>query len=283
MTGVLAALFQPSIGVILDYTSYRRSVGILFSGIFAAIQACQIAIGPDTWFAMAILMSFAGFCFAVMISTSLAYLPEICEKVGQRRFEKYTARFTAKQFAFQATFLVVLGGLSFATGMSSDSTRTARLSQGMNVALLAVLFTWGWREIPPRPPSRELPSGVNGCFRILRYGLRQNLVTAKSINKEYKKGLRWYLLSTMFAQSAVGALTTTSVVYLSSEVGLNATDISIFFLAVLVGTVPGSKIAPVLSERLDPSTSWQLSMVALFIIMVIGAFTLGNTPNKYLR
>merc|ERR1719263_886718 len=134
--------------------------------------------------------------------------------------------------------------------------------------------------MPARPPSRELPGGVSGFLGILRYGLRQNVLTAKSINREYKKGLRWYLLSTVFAQSAVGALTTTSVVYLSSEVGLNATDISLFFLAVLVGTVPGSRISPVLSERLDPSSSWQLSMVTLFVIMVIGAFTLGNTPNK---
>lgn len=107
--------------------------------------------------------------------------------------------------------------------------------------------------------------------------------TAKSIWVTYKKGLRWYLLATMFAQSAVGALTTVSVVYLSSEVGLNATDISLFFLVVLVGTIPGSKVASFLSTRhVNPNTSWQLSMVSLFIALVIGAFTLGNAPNKYL-
>ena len=115
------------------------------------------------------------------------------------------------------------------------------------------------------------------------YGFKQNLITAKSIWIEYKKGLRWYLLATMFVQAAVGALTTISVVYLSSEVGLNATDISLFFLAVLVGTIPGAKVASLLSKyHVNPNTSWQLSMISLFITLVIGAFTLGDARNKYL-
>lgn len=86
----------------------------------------------------------------------------------------------------------------------------------------------------------------------------------------------------MFAQSSVGALTTVSVVYLSSEVGLNATDISLFFFVVLVGTLPGSFFAKMISKRINPNTSWQLSMVTLFFVMVIGAFTLGDAPHKYL-
>jgi len=271
-TGVLAALFQPLIGVILDFTPYRKFVGILISCIFTCVQAAQIFIGERTWLAMAILQSLAGFCFTVMIMTTLAYLPEICEKVGQRKHETFTARFTAKFFIFQAAFLVLLGALSFGFGISNNSTQTARLSQAMNVALLVVLFGVGWRCMPSRPPARDLPNGLT-CCGVLLYGLRQNVKTAKSIHKQYKKGLQWYLLATMFAQSAVGSLAPLSVVYLSSEVGLNATDISIFFLVVLIGTLPGSKIAPFMSKRTNPSTSWQLSMIVLFTVMAIGAFT----------
>lgn len=90
------------------------------------------------------------------------------------------------------------------------------------------------------------------------------------------------MLATVFAQSSVGALTTVSVVYLSSEVGLNATDISLFFFVVLVGTIPGTKVASVISKRTNPNTSWQLSMVFLFVVLVIGGLTLDSAPNKYL-
>src|SRR5210317_1208100 len=102
ITGLLSALFMPIIGVILDFTSYRRFIGIGFSIVFTIIQIIQIGIGPKTWFPMAILQSIGGFCFAGMIMTSLAYLPEICEVVGQTKHSKYTARFTAKQFILQA-------------------------------------------------------------------------------------------------------------------------------------------------------------------------------------
>jgi MFS-type transporter involved in bile tolerance (Atg22 family) len=280
VSGLLAAFFMPIIGVILDFTSYRRFVGIAFSVVFTMIQAAQIGIGEKTWFPMAILQSIAGFCFTILILTALAYLPEICEVVGQQVHASYTARFTAQQFIVQALFLILVGALSFAFGIADNSVQTARLSQALNVGIISILFSLGWRYMPSRQAARELPEGLR-CFGILTYGFRQNMKTAKSIWVTYKKGLRWYLLATMFAQSAVGALTTVSVVYLSSEVGLNATDISLFFLVVLVGTIPGSKVASFLSTRhVNPNTSWQLSMVSLFIALVIGAFTLGNAPNK---
>lgn len=260
VSGLLSAFFMPMIGAICDFTQYRRFVGILFSIIFGLIQAAQIGIGPQTWFPMAILQSIAGFCFTVNIMTGLAYLPEICEKAGQIKHTSYTARFTVKQFTVQACFVVLLGVLSSAFRILGNSVQTARLSQALNVGFITVLFGFGWHYMPSRPASRELPEGTR-CFGIVVHGIRQNVRTAVSIHSNYKKGLRWYLLASMFAQSSVGALTTVSVVYLSVEVGLNATDISLFFLVVLIGTIPGAKFMTILSKRVNAPTSWSLSMV----------------------
>ena len=120
----------------------------------------------------------------------------------------------------------------------------------------------------------------------------QNLDVSKAISwfgdseskffEKIKKGLLWFLIAEVFAQSSVGALTTLSVVYLSDVVGLNATDVSLFFLIVLVGTIPGAGVAPVVARRFNPNIAWQLSMLCLFITIVVGAFTLGNSSNKYL-
>jgi MFS-type transporter involved in bile tolerance (Atg22 family) len=223
----------------------------------------------------------AGFCYIINILTTLAYLPEICEKVGQAKHAEYTSRFTAKQFSMQALFLVLVSLLSYALGIANDSVQTARLSQSLNFSFLCIFYGMGWKRMPSRQATRELPLGKRG-FRIIAYGVRQNFQTAASIHREYKKGLRWYLLATMFAQPGVAALTTSSVVYLSAEVGLNATDTLIFFLVVLVGTIPGAKLASLISEHANPNTSWQFSMLSLFTIMVIGAFTLGDARSKYL-
>jgi MFS-type transporter involved in bile tolerance (Atg22 family) len=282
ITGLLSAFFMPIIGVILDFASYRRFIGVAFSVVFTLIQIIQISIGPKTWFAMAILQSIGGFCFAGMIMTSLAYLPEICEVVGQEKHSKYTARFSAKQFTVQALFLILVGGLSFAFGIADNSTLTARMAQGFNAFFISILFGVGWHYyMPSRPASRSLPGGLRSCTSIVVYGLKQNIRTAKSIFHQYKKGLLWFLVAEVFAQSSVGALTTLSVVYLSDVVGLNATDVSLFFLVVLMGTIPGARLAPVVTKRFNPNVAWQISMVCLFITIVIGAFTLGSTPNKY--
>jgi MFS-type transporter involved in bile tolerance (Atg22 family) len=281
VSGVLGAFLMPVIGVILDFTPYRRFVGVLFSAVFTVIQAVQIAIGEKTWFAMAILQAIAGFCFTIIILTTIAYLPEICEQVGQLKHAQYTSRFTGKQFSMQGSFLVLVSVLSFVLGIADDSVQTARLCQAMNFAILCIFFGLGWQRMPSRKATRELPEGMHG-FRTIAYGIRQNIRTASSIHREYKKGLRWYLLATMFAQAGVAALTSTSVVYLSAEVGLNATDTLLFFLVVLIGTIPGAKLASLISKLVNPNTSWELSMVSLFTAVVIGAFTLGDAPSKYL-
>jgi MFS-type transporter involved in bile tolerance (Atg22 family) len=306
VSGVLGAFLMPVIGVILDFTSYRRFVGVLFSAVFTVIQAVQIAIGEKTWFAMAILQAIAGFCFTIIILTTIAYLPEICEQVGQLKVRQncvrhvmveslfisetfstrvkhaqYTSRFTGKQFSMQGSFLVLVSVLSYVLGIAKDSVQTARLCQALNFAITCIFFGLGWQRMPSRKATRELPEGMGG-FRTIAYGIRQNIRTGVSIHRDYKKGLRWYLLATMFAQASVAALTSTSVVYLSAEVGLNATDTLLFFLVVLIGTMPGAKLASLVSKLVNPNTSWQLSMVSLFTAVVIGAFTLGDAPSKYL-
>jgi MFS-type transporter involved in bile tolerance (Atg22 family) len=306
VSGVLGAFLMPIIGVILDFTSYRRFVGVLFSAVFTVIQVVQIAIGEKTWFAMAILQAIAGFCFTIIVLTTIAYLPEICEQVGQLKVRQncdrhvtveslfisitfstrvkhaqYTSRFTGKQFSMQGSFLVLVSVLSYVLGISKDSVQTARLCQALNFSIICIFFGLGWQRMPSRKATRKLPEGMGG-FRTIVYGIRQNIRTAASIHRDYKKGLRWYLLATMFAQASVAALTSTSVVYLSTEVGLNATDTLLFFLVVLIGTMPGTKVASLVSKLVNPNTSWQLSMVSLFAAVVTGAFTLGDAPNKYL-
>lgn len=279
VTGLLSAFFMPFIGVILDFTSYRRFVGIAFATIFTIIQMIQISVGLNTWFPMTIIQSIGGFCFAGMIMTSLAYLPELCEMVGQERHSKYTASFTAKQFTAQALFLMLVGGLAFAFRIENDSTLTARMAMALNAFIITILFGTGWhRYMPTRPASRSLPDGNRN---VIMYGLKQNITTAKSIFHQYKKGLLWFLLAEIFAQSSVGALTTLSVVYLNDVVGLNTTDVNFFFLVVLIGTIPGALLAPQVTKRSNPNVAWQISMICLFITITVGAFTLGSTPNKY--
>ncbi|KAL3823651.1 hypothetical protein ACHAXA_009756 [Cyclostephanos tholiformis] len=281
IAGLLGAFLMPMIGVVLDFTSYRRFVGIASSAIFTIVQAVQISVGERTWFAMTILQSIAGFCFTIVGVTNYAYLPEICDVVGRARHARYTSRYVAKQFVAMTVFMVLTSGLSFALGISGDSVKTARLSQGLISAILCVLFAVGWRLMPSRNATRDLPPGVRGVG-MLAHGIRQNVRTIMSIHRVYKKGLRWYLLATMFANATVTAVTSTSVVYLSAEMGMNAVDVSMFMLVVLVGTIAGTMLALLVLKRVNPIVSWQYTMLYICAVLVIGSQTLGGAASKYL-
>jgi MFS-type transporter involved in bile tolerance (Atg22 family) len=79
---------------------------------------------------------------------------------------------------------------------------------------------------------------------------------------------------------AANAFTTVSVVYLTESLGMSATQIIIFFLITLLGTIPGTKLAALVTKYTNPLLSWQLSMVTLFMAALIGALALDGVRNN---
>lgn len=84
MSGVLSALFMPIAGAMIDYTAFRRQVGIGGALLMVLIQGVQIGTVSSTWFAMAILQAVAGFLYQVQVLAVYAYLPDIATTIGQQ-------------------------------------------------------------------------------------------------------------------------------------------------------------------------------------------------------
>lgn len=84
ISGVLSALFMPIAGAMIDYTPYRRQVGICVVTLMVLIQGVQVGTVSSTWFAMAILQAVAGFLYQVQVLAVYAYLPDIATTVGQQ-------------------------------------------------------------------------------------------------------------------------------------------------------------------------------------------------------
>ena len=62
---------------------------------------------------------------------------------------------------------------------------------------------------------------------------------------------------------------------------MNSTDVGIFFLVTLVGTLPGTQIAFSVTRKSNPNTSWKLSMIFLFIVLMIGALVLEEVHSYF--
>ena len=85
VSGLLSAFLMPLMGAALDYTPYRRKIGMYTAALIMLIQAVQIGTLPNTWFAMSVLQGIAGFLYQIQVLTSFAYLPAIARIVGEAK------------------------------------------------------------------------------------------------------------------------------------------------------------------------------------------------------
>jgi len=268
LSGLLSAFFMPIVGAIVDFTPYRRATGIGAALMIGAIQAFQIGTTAKTWFAMSMLQAFAGFMMQVHIVATFAYLPDISRAVGQDTMTTYSSKLYLMLFASEICFIVLVGSLGIFIGWG-DVTN-AQVSQAINVLWITIFFYLGWKRLPSTPARHKLPKGRS----ILTEGFRQNWKTVKSINKEFKGGIRWFLLATVFAEAAAGAITSVSIIYLNDSLNMTGNEIYIFFFITLLSTVPGTTIAAFVTKRTNPKVSWQLCMMTMFICLLIGALAL---------
>ena len=181
-----------------------------------------------------------------------------------------TAIFTMVQFSLQLLFLVLMIGLS--KGFCWDNVRTTQVSQAINAVQISFSFYLGWRLLPKTPASHSLPDGKH----LLLQGFAQNWATAKRIQRDYKKGLRCFLLALCFTKATANTFTVVAVVFLDGALGFSGPEIGIFFAISLVGTIPGGLFARFVTSKTNPNTSWRLSMIVLFGLGIFGGLVLNR-------
>lgn len=135
------------------------------------------------------------FYFAQLVSL-YAYLPEMKRDVGQEKMSVFTSLFQTVQFGTQAGFLVVMAGLAYA--LKSGPVLSAQVSQGINTLSSMIFLGLGWlKYLGPRKAGRELPEGHS----VILEGFRNNFKTMVKIQKDFKKGIRWFFLAITFGQA----------------------------------------------------------------------------------
>mmetsp|Transcript_22644 Transcript_22644/g.25972 ORF Transcript_22644/g.25972 Transcript_22644/m.25972 type:complete len:535 (+) Transcript_22644:111-1715(+) len=274
IAAVLSAIFMPICGAIVDYTPHRKLVGIVTATILIGLEVVQIGTTEQTWFAMGIIQAIKAFIFQLQIVVVFAYMPDISRQVDETTMTKFSSQISAGQYFASILFLVVITVISQLS--HSSAVVTSHISQGLNTCTSIVFFGIGWYQLTPRPAVRKLPEGNWLLFE----GYRQNWNTAKSVQHYYKHGLRWYLLAVVFSEASATSITTVSIVYLTSSIQLSTTQVGIFFIITLVATSGGTFWATFVTNRTNPNTSWKLSMVYLFVVLMIGTLVLDDIPQN---
>mmetsp|Transcript_29201 Transcript_29201/g.62094 ORF Transcript_29201/g.62094 Transcript_29201/m.62094 type:complete len:514 (-) Transcript_29201:192-1733(-) len=276
VSGVLAALLLPIIGAVVDYTSYRRLIGICSAVFITIVQGLQIWLNTTTWFPMAILQALNGFMYQVQILAIFAYLPEIGRAVGSQKMTWMCSLFTMSQFGAMATYLLINIGIGFA--LKLDDVATAQLGQAICVVWLFLTYTPGWRKMPSVPALHPRPANKG----LVRIGFSQVGHTVVGINKYYGSGLRWFFLAVTFAEAGASAFTVVSVTFMVEVLRMSGTEVGMVFLITLVTTIPGAKLGQWIAKKTNPITSLKLNLLVFSAVTAVGAFVLTGPEVKVL-
>ena len=269
VSGLLGAFFTPVLGAVIDYTSYRRTVGLATAATAILIQGVQIYTVESTWFVMSILQALAGFAFAIQVLAVYAYLPEIARDVGGAVMNGHTKWFVFIQHVSQILFLLVV--IIVGIGLGLDTVESGQAGQILVTVVGTISFTWAWLFcLPECPPRRPLPEGAT----LWLEGFRQNWRTFQKIRRHYRKGVFWMMLSALVGEAGVTALIPVSITFLTDELKLGGIEVGIVFLFALLASLPGTFVGAWVTSRTSPRESWICNMIVWVLVTFAGAFAL---------
>lgn len=269
LSGVLAALFMPIIGAIIDYTPHRRLVGISSATLIWGIQFVQIWTNSQTWFAMLILQVINGFIYQVQFISTFAYFPNVADIVGEQTMNNFLAKFRMIQFGSMLVFLLLVILFSMVVPNITDVI-TSMISQTLSAIWIGICFLVGWFTLPDVPRRHTLGTEQS----LLTAGFLQTWHTTRRIVREYGKSLQWYFFAVIFAEAGANAFTSLSVTYMNVVLQMSSQQIGVQYLIVLLCTIPGSKLGEFVSNRLNPSISFRLCLTFFSLVTAIAALVL---------
>lgn len=269
LSGVLAAIFMPIIGAIIDYTPHRRLAGISSAALIWGIQFVQIWTNSQTWFAMLILQVINGFVYQVQFISTFAYFPNVADIVGEQTMNNFLAKFRMIQFGSMLVFLLLVIVFSLVVPNITDVI-TSMISQSLSAVWIGVCFLVGWFTLPNVPRRHTLSTEQS----LLTAGFLQTWHTTTRIVREHGNSLQWYFLAVIFAEAGANAFTTLSVTYMNVVLQMSSQQIGVQYLIVLLCTIPGSKLGEFVTNRLNPNVSFRLCLTFFSLVTAIAALIL---------
>lgn len=271
-SGLIGSFIMPLFGAIVDHTSYRRQVGAISAVCLVLVKGLEVMISPTTWLFVAILQVFSGVLFNVHICATYAYTSELSTIPAEQT--KFNTYYNVILYFSTLVFLVEVLVVAFSLGLGDVGT--ARVSQIITTATACVFFGLSWSSLfRDRPALSRVPEGQT----LLMCGFRKIFQTTAMIRSELP-ALKWCMLAIMFNESATSALITVATTYMSHFLEMDATEIGVVFLVVLLLGIPGTKLGEKVALRFNPVFSAQICVVVFIFATTVAAFVLTGPDDK---
>ena len=271
-SGLLSSVAMPLFGAIVDHTSNRWNVGALSALGLVIVKGTETMVSSTTWFFVACLQVLSAMLFNMHITTTLAYTSELStDHVQQTGYNTY---FVIVMYVATLLFLAFVTILSFALNLGDVGT--ARVSQTTTAVTSSFFFYIAWKYFfRDRPALSKLPQGQS----LLSVGFRKNYDTFRRIVRDLPR-LKWLTIAIMFGESATATLITIATTFMKTFLEMNANEIGVVFLAVLVMGAPGSKLGGIIALRLNSVLSAAICSCMLIINTTLASMTLTGPEHK---
>jgi MFS transporter, UMF1 family len=272
--GLLGAVILPPFGAIVDYTSYRKHVGVISAMLLTLVKGIEISVSQDTWFLIACLQILSGILYSIHLASIYAYKSELSEDPTEQT--KYNIYYFVVLYFSTLVFMTQV--LIFAFLLDASDVGTARIALMITTATCAIAFSLAWMFLFRNRPPLSL---VEDDKTVLLSGFIKLYQTSKRIQKELP-ALRWFMLSLVFSESANTTLVTIATTYMSHFLRMDGKDIGAVFLTVLLMGIPGSKIGEFIALRWNPVTSAKICDFLYIVVTSAAAITLTGPERAHL-
>jgi len=271
---LVSAISLPLFGAVVDFTPYRRQIGMFTAFGLAFIKIFELGLGPTTWFFVVCLQIMSSFLYSTHSATMYTYSAELSNQPTiQSKFQSSFAL-----IIFVSMFLYTLEVLIPSRILHFEDVGIARFAILVSIINSVPLLSVGWIYFfRDRPPASKLPKGQT----ILTAGFRKLASTYKEISSEFRSVKHFLVFSLAWSEAGFAALPTIATTYMSEFLDMNSLQIGAVLLVTMIGGMPGSLIGNYFCRLYqNPVRSVQICL-ATFTLNTLGAgiFLRANTQH----
>lgn len=273
--GLLNAFCMPIIGAVIDCTSLRRGVGRTAAILIWVFQLAQIGTVSSTWFIMSLLQAVIGFLFELNYISAIPYVIQLSSEMTSEALSFVNRNAFICYFAVGFTYTVAIALISSAVGL--NQVQTAHFSQSVYVVAAGPLLYMAWIKLLPAVPARrQLAEGK----KLWMEGFRQNWRTCIRMQKDFKQGLRWFLISTAFSEGGITSMPPIAITFMTEGLRYEPNKVALSFAVAIVAAIPGCMVAHKVARWMNPKFALQTSLVAAMSVAAGGSWVLREEwPN----
>ena len=243
IASLVSTILLPIAGVIVDYTPFRRHVGMYTAAGMTIIKLFELGLSLNTWFFVAWLQVLAGILYQVHTASVYAYSSELSKQPTAQ--SEYQSQFFIVMYI--SMLLYMLEVLIPGQMMDLDDVPAARLAIVITFVTCLPLFSISWMYLfRDKPPV----SRIQPHESLLSAGFLKLHRTYKDLSTNYRP-VKIFLMGCAWSEAADTALGTIATTFMSEFLGMDSLEIGMALLVVLIAGMPGTMIGNYICKRYD--------------------------------